>query len=463
MENKNTRRDIWIIAMAVAVFVFWKLFTLQFRFGDENVYFYMSNALLHGLVPYRDFFFADPPFFIYIMAGFKALFGSHLILFKTLPILFDSLSAILIYLLLRNKNTFAVLGPVFYLFSFTVLSTSDYVTGAEVMIFFVLLALYLDQNKNYFASGVFWALACLCKLYAGPALLGFLFYKLIAKEFLPLRSVILGGIAATAIIMLPFLVFAPHQTFYDLIIHQFHRPAGINKWNIFSVFTQFEWLLIISGIGGIFITRNKLWIYPLIFSLIFFLLYRDLYYLYLHLLFPFIVFLAVECVEFLNKQREEIVWTFMVFYACTFIYVIAGYVNIYQMQGIFSQPQEIAETLKNAPDNLSIYGAEEVAPLVALLSGRKIFNNIIDTNIQNFVTKAQNLELISKNAAESGIYFVARVANYPEQNIHDTGFEGYFDKKVFDSSCALYKSFDRISPNDPLNQVAIYRCILYTP
>jgi hypothetical protein len=50
------------------------------------------------------------------------------------------------------------------------------------------------------------------------------------------------------------------------------------------------------------------------------------------------------------------------------------------------------------------------------------------------------------------------VANYPDQNIKDTGFEGYFDKTIFDSSCVLFKSFDRVSPDDPLNQVAIYKC-----
>ncbi|OGJ04262.1 hypothetical protein A3F97_02135 [Candidatus Nomurabacteria bacterium RIFCSPLOWO2_12_FULL_41_10] len=458
MENKNTHRDIWIVALAIISFALWKLSSLQFRFGDENVYFYMSDAILRGFIPYKDFFFADPPFFIYMMAIFKAIFGSHIILFKTLPILFDSLSAILIYLLLRKNNIFAALGPIFYLFSFTILSTSDYVTGAEVMMFFILLALYSDQNKKHFWSGAFWALACLSKLYAGPALLGFLFYKLISKEFLPARNIILGGLAATIVILLPFFILAPHQVFYDLIIHQFNRPTGINKWNILSVFARFEWLLIISSLLGMFIAKNKSWIYPLIFSAVFFLLYKDLYYLYLHLLLPFIIFLAVEFAAFLNKKREEIAWAFIVFYIFVSFYSISGYVNTYGPQGIFNQPEEIAEALKTAPEDFPAYGAQEIAPLVALMSGRKIFGNVIDTNTQNFAAETQNLDLISEKATKNGIYLVARVANYPEQNMQDTGFEGYFNKKIFDSSCKFYKSFDRNSPGDPLNQVTIYKC-----
>mgnify|MGYP001566575500 CR=1 FL=1 len=459
MENKH--KHIWIVVLVVASFVVWKLSTLQFRFGDENVYFYMSDAVLRGLVPYKDFFYADPPFFIYLMAGFKAFFGSHIILFKILPILFDSASAVLIYLLLRKNNVFAVLAPALYLFSFTVISTSDYVTGAEIMIFLMLMALLFDQNKKHYWSGVFWALACLCKLYAGPALLGFLFYKLISKEFLPIRNIILGGLGASILILLPFFILAPHQALNDLIIHHLHRPLGIDKLRIFGVFFSFEWLMVISAIAGIFIAKNKIWAYPLLFSVIFFLLYRDLYYMYLHLLMPFIAILAVEFLEFLNKKKEEFSWSLIAFFIFVASYSIYGYVNIYAPQGIFREPQEIAEALKNAPENLPAYGSIEMAPLVALMSGKKIFDNVMDTSVQNFASGGQNLSLISEKAAKSGVYLVTRVANYPEQNIKDTGFEGYFDKKVFDSSCALYKSFDRISPDDPLNQVAIYKC--YNP
>ena len=170
------------------------------------------------------------------------------------------------------------------------------------------------------------------------------------------------------------------------------------------------------------------------------------------------VILAVEFVDFLNKKREELAWVFIALYVCVIIYSISGYVNIYQPEGIFYQPEEIATALRNAPGNLPIYGEDEVAPLLSLMSGRQIFDNMIDTSIQHFASGAQDMNALSEKAAENGIYFVARVANYPDQNIHDTGFEEYFDKKVFDSSCKLYKAFDRSVPDDPLNQVAIYKC-----
>jgi hypothetical protein len=458
METKNNARDWWIIGAVIAVFALAKLSTLHFRFGDENVYFYMSDAILRGFIPHKDFFLADPPFFIYMMAGFKALFGSHLILFKTLPIFFDILSAILIYLLLKDRNSFAILGPIFYLASFTVLSTSDYVTGAEIMIPFVLLAFLLDQKGKPFWSGVSWALAALCKLYAAPALIGFLIYKFIAKEFSNIKNIILGGLVTTIIIMAPFFILAPHQTFYNLITHQFNRPAGLNKWNIFAFFVKFEWLLITAAIWGAFKTKYKLWIYPLIFSAVFFLLYKDLYFLYLHILMPFIAILAVECFEFLNNKRREFAWIFMALFIAIFLYSSSSYMNTYQPQGILQNPEEIAEALKNAPDDFPVYGVQEVAPLVALQSGRKIFNNVIDTNTQNFAAGTHNLNQISQDAVRNGIYLVARIADYPDQNIRDTGFEGYFSPEIFKSSCVTYKDFARPSTDSSSNKVVIYRC-----
>ncbi|MHB0977820.1 MAG: ArnT family glycosyltransferase [Minisyncoccota bacterium] len=459
IKTLSDKKGLVITLIAVLVFALWKLSDLHFRFGDENVYFYMTHAILSGLVPYRDFFLADPPFFVYLLSGFKFLFGSNVILFKTLPVIFDSLSAFLIYLILKKKeNKFAFFGPILYLFSFTVLSTSDYITGAEMMIAFILLALYTEENKKHFWSGVLWALACLSKLYAGPALIGVLIYKIYKKEFADLKKIILGGLVTTFIILLPFIIIAPHQMFYDIIIHQFRRPEGINKWNIFEFFISLEWFILMAGIIGAFVTKNKVWVFSFLFSLIFFLLYRDLYYLYLHLLWPFVALLAIEFVYFLDKNYEDLSWGFIILYVFIIIYPISVYTNNTSREGIFSNPEEIAQVLRLAPNNLPVYGTQEVAPLIALLSGREIFENKIDTNTQNFASGTHNKDEISKNAASQGIYLLARVGEYPEQNIHDTGFEPYFDAKIFKSTCSKLKSFPRPTPNDNLNEIAIYHC-----
>ncbi|MDB5194578.1 MAG: hypothetical protein JWN50_592 [Parcubacteria group bacterium] len=448
------------MAATVAIFLIWKLTSLHFRFGDENVYFYMTHAIQHGLLPYKDFFLADPPFFIFLLTGFKALIGTHYLLFKTLPPLFDAASAVLIYLILiRNSTRFAWLGPAFYLFSFSVLSTSDYMTGAEVMIFFILLANLLDQHGKSFWSGVSWALACLCKLYAAPALIGFLIYKLLKRERHALRNIILGGILAALIVLLPFFIMAPHQTLYDLILHQFHRPAGINKWNVWQLFLGFEWLLILAACVGAYYTKHRTLVFELALSAIFLLWYKDLYYLYLHLLMPYLALLAAEFVSSLSVKKSELAWGFIGLYVVILMYPLLTYTSTFAPQGIFENPQEIADALRLAPKSLPAYGAQEVAPLVALMADRPIFENIIDTNTQNFAAGTHNLKNISADIQKSGAYLISRIADYPDQGVTDIGYESYFDPNVFTSSCTKFKAFTRPNPADLLNDVTIYTCL----
>ena len=76
---------------------------------------------------------------------------------------------------------------------------------------------------------------------------------------------------------------------------------------------------------------------------------------------------------------EELAWGFILLYVFISIYPIVTYINTYAPQGVFENPAEIANALKTAPDNFPVYGVQEVAPLVALMSGRTIFENI-DTN-----------------------------------------------------------------------------------
>lgn len=400
----------------------------------------MSDAILGGLMPYRDFFVADPPFFVYLLSLFKLSIGGKLILFKTWPIIFDSLSAALVYLILKRKGVFfAALGPVFYLFSFTILSTSDYVTGAELTIFLMLLGIYLDLLGKPFWSGVSWAASCLSKLYAAPALIGFMLWKLLHKEFASLSRIIMGGLSATFVVLLPSLISVPKELWHDLITHQFNRPAGLDKWNVFRLFIEMEWLLIALGFAGTLLKKGQAFLLPFVFSAAFFLLFRDLYYLYLQILMPFLAIGLAVFMDAIREKDKDIVSASIAIAACIALYPVFAYMHTFAPDGIFADPQVVALSLQEAPENLPVYGPQEIAPLVALMSSRQLFRNIIDTNTQNFASGTHDRSTISNEAVENGIYLVAEGEPYL-----------YFDNAIFKTSCSLYKSF----PGD----IAIYKC-----
>lgn len=430
---KRLSNTDWLVAAAILLFALWKLASLHFRFGDENVYFYMTKAIGDGLLPYRDFFIADPPFFILILSAYKWFIGHHFILFKAWPIIFDCANAVLIYLILKAKSCkLAFLGPVFYLFSFTVLATSDYVTGAEITILLMLAALYADLKERPRFSGAFWALSCLCKLYAAPALIGFLAYKLYAKDFVHVRKIVIAGIITTVIILAPFALIAPHQLYYDLILHQFNRPEGLQKWSVWGFFAQMEWPLIIAALGGVLIARQRAFAASLALAALFFMLYRDLYYLYLHMLVPFLVILAVKALgELRERMGSEMLGAALVLYLLVSLYPVSSYITRFATESIFPNPEPVAAALSTAPQPYPVYGIQEVAPLVALVADKPIFGNVIDTNTQNFAAGTHDRDAISKQAVENGIYLVTH---------EDTLL--YFDTDLFKRYCALYKSFD---------------------
>lgn len=143
----------------------------------------MADQFFRGVLPYRDYFLADPPLMIIILGGIKWLVGKNVLFLQAVPFLFEAASSGLLYLILKKeKVSLAFLAPALYLFSFSILSTSDFVTGVQLVNFFALSAFYFYQKDSFKTSGFFWGLAFLVKLYGAFLLLGFLIFLFSQKK-----------------------------------------------------------------------------------------------------------------------------------------------------------------------------------------------------------------------------------------------------------------------------------------
>lgn len=461
--NKSTAGKIFVW-LSVAAWLLFKLSNIDFRLGDGNVYVYMANQVLNGYLPYRDFLLADPPVLIMFLAPLKLLFGPNLLFFQAAPIIIEAGTALLLYFLLKKRgNPFAALAPGMYLFSFSILATSDYFTGVQLVIFLAALGLLFDENKRPGLSGASWALACLVKLYAAPALIGFLIYKFINKENKEALKVIAAGAATALLIMGPFLIISPAEVLKDTIWMHWHRPAGISKLNVFWVFASQETALLILGILGMLVAKSKKIILPVLFSLIFLLGFRDIYYLYLDILLPFLVMAALLLGEKIhnleNKNKNSVLIMILALYILFGWRSFAAYQKEFYPLGKFSDARQIADFVKSLPLDLNLYGSHEITPLLALLSGRRIFNNYIETNTQAFASGALDLDAMSRAAAEHGVYLMAQVTDLPKLNVFDFGYSGYFSEEVFKKYCRLLKKFPH-GTAEAGESIAIYRCAL---
>lgn len=457
-------KKIWpyiFVGLSVLGFLSFKFSNLYFRFGDGNAYIYMAQAILSGDTPYSDFFLADPPLFLLFLLPFKLILGDHLIWFQILPAMLESGTAILLFLILRGRsNGFAFLAPAIYLFSFTVASTSDFLTGLQLAVFLMVAAIFANEKNRPVVSGFLWSISFLTKLYVFPAYLGFVIYLYFRGERRDLKKIIIGTGVGLGLIMLPFFLASPQKVFDYMISHQFSRPKGLSKIDVFGFFLAREWLLITLGTVGAYFLRRSYLFYSWILTLTFFILFKDIYYLYLGSLMPYLVLFSLILID---KFWSLVDWTrnlakvglilLMIFIPHAFM----GYAKDFSTRSRFTNLYEIGNYVKTLPDSLPLYGSHEVAPLIALASNRNLFGNFIDTNTQAFGSGAQDLSSVSAALVEEGGYVVGRISHYPELGIFDGGYGGYFSEELFQKYCQRVKEFVDTG-NETSNQIVIYRC-----
>jgi len=448
----------FFVGLSGAVYLFFKLKNLTFHFGDGNAYLYMADIFWKGSLPYRDYFLADPPFLVIFLTALSKFFGKHLLLFQLVPIFFEIGSAILIYLILKRfKSPLAFLGSIFYLFSFSILATSDYLTGVQVVVFLILAAILAWLKNKFFWSGLFWSLAILTKLYALAGFSGFLVFLFWKKgELKKTASFFLGGLLGLGLFLGPFLVISFKSVWQYLVMHQLNRPAGISKGSIFSFYLKREWFFILGALAGLIISRKKIIVFPALGLIIFFLIFQDLYYLYLNSFFPFLIILTILFLGWVFKKNQILGKTLIFIYGICLLFSVAFYDQDFNEKGEFRNVQEIAQFIATLPA-ADLYGSHEVAPIVALMTQRRLVGNYIDTNGQAFASGGQDLKKASAETCQGKAYFLAKITDISEREIEDFGFDAYFDRNIFNECCQAIKKFPDTSGNQ-FNRVAIYQC-----
>ncbi len=462
---KKHKLELIAVFLPILLFLAYKLSSPEHRFGDGNAYFYMADILLKGQVPYRDFLIADPPLLIYLLAPVRAIIGNNLELFLALPPLVDAITALVLFLnLKKHRYKFASLAPAIFLFSFLIISTSNYVTGLHIVLLLLNLALLFD--KKPFLSGVFWGLASMIKLYTAPGLLiycGWLLYK---KHYSALIRLLIGFALTCLLIVLPFLMLAPVQLIEQILLHQFNRPPGISKLRVFTFFFVNDLMLIILGVAGFIFSNKELVKKVFLFFLawlIFYLVFKDLYYVYLGILAPWLTIGVIGLFEFIViKWRQDglgkkISISLILLLFFSHLPALNYYYQNIRLDGLFIQADEVAQYINSLEPGVPLYGSHEVAPLIALMTDRELFNQYADTNAQVFGSGALDIKQVSKEAMEEGVFLLTKIANLEINQQIDSGFEGYFDREIFDQYCQRLEIIDG-SKREVFTDVGVYWC-----
>ena len=459
MEIKN--KSFICLLAGIAAFFILKVFEMQFKFSDGYTYMYMGKLILNGLVPYKDFFFASPPFQIYFLSFFEIFFGKNIILLKFIPIVAVIGSSIFIYLFMKKKfgEWQGLTASLLFLFSFLVLLTTDYLTGISVTTFFILGMAYFIEEDKPFVAGVFGSLALLTRLYSPFPIAGALVYYIIYKRKEILKFVI-GLLSLFLPVSIFFQIISNGNYLSQIFFFRLNLISGIglSKLSVVWFFLVGDFVLILGSLFWLLFDKEKkkltLPVLMTFVSIIFYVVYSDIYYLYFGLIIGFLSMFSAkflfEFSDFKNFKKVLVALLVILILFNSFLYIQnhASSANI-------TFTNDIVNFVKNNSNSSdTIYGSFELTPLIGILSERKLAGNIADTNPKNIMISAYNLQDLEKKIA--GVKFIISKVNIlPDGEIAD--FDASTPLDYINKNCNLTKTYN-IEKDYSSNAVVIFEC-----
>jgi uncharacterized membrane protein len=448
------------IALLILTFIIIKSASFGVRLSDTNIYFFTGYKLLEGQVLYRDIFFTNFPLLPYLSSIYFLLTGGSLSLFFLTPVIEVSAVSFLIYLIAKEKtgNTYlSITSSVLYLFSFIILSTSDHQTGVFFASLAAVLSYYCYLHKKYLVSGVFIALTLLTKVYFLPVLLALLTIFIIDRKWKQTLRFLIGAGITGIIIMLPTLLFALPDFINNVFMYSLTRSQGIEKSGIFWFFITHDFILFVLLLFNLFnIKTNRFFGLVSLFGILFVFFYKDVYYLYLNFLIPFLALSFPEFYKIVHKNfslQKAILPTIIVPFV---FYSLITYVNGFQDLQKLNNLSEITNAIKNENPKV-LYGVNDIAPVLSYTSGVPLLNNIIDTNSNIYRKGILNAKKLTSDAITQKGMIIAHGLSYPEYGVEEAVVDEIFDKEQIKKSCKLVKSFT-IKMEGPENRLNLLRC-----
>ncbi len=441
-----------IVLLLIFIFLALKIPQVDFRYGDENIYFYMGQLVSQGQLPYVDFFFASPPPQILVLAFFILFFGFNIFLLKLIPLLCVAGTAWLIFQLVRKKagELAGIFAVTFHLFSFVVLTTSDYFSGVEMVVFLILLAAYFLEKGRPIWSAIFATLALLTRLYAAPLVVALAFYVLISQRKNLWKFALTGTGVFLGANLLLYLAFGQNYL-NDVLFYHLSKFEELDKTRVFNFFLRWDWLLLSLAAVSILIVKWKKIILPLLAAIlvgVFLFWFKDIYYLYFNLLLPFLAILAgvvlAEILRIWSWSKKSFVISLLV--VIFFLLILSGYNGYYYFQDHAGAARinyfsDLAEWLKNnSQPTDKIYGSFEIVPLLAGATGRQIAGNFIDTNNKTFSTGMFKLAEREKILAqEKPKFIITKVLIDNQGNLLELG--SFISLEFLQKNCQIAKQY----------------------
>lgn len=440
------------------IFFVFKAANSGIRFSDTNVYFYTAQELLKNHLLYKDVFFTNLPLFPYISAFYSIIIGNKLNLYYLTAAIECAITSLLLfyYAHKKSKNILtAIMVQTIYLFSFIILSTSDHQTGVFLASLFSVIAFLLLDKRWYFFSGLFLGLMVVSKAYYLPVGCGIILYSFLCHRNESFK-LLMGFFISISICILPVIILTPKNFIQDVFQYSLFRSQGVNKINLFIFFISHDLILACLFIYSFLnYKKNLLLFFIILFSALTVLFYKDVYYLYLNMMVPFLTLSFMDLVQILTRKKTAAIGIFIGAGTCLLIGTVV-YVNRYaSLQKITNIDDYIEVIQKEKPRYL--YGTMEITPALAYLANIPLLNNIVDTNENLFNSHKLNATILTKQAINSKTIIVSKGVFYPAENIINPLMTSAIDSSQVKEYCSQLQRYP-ITSEGVINAIFLFKC-----
>jgi len=385
--------------------------------GDEFTYFYMGKLIASGEIPYKDFFFAHPPLQIFLFAIIFKLFGFNLILLKAVPLLFNIISAIFLFKIMKKySNMHAILSTALFLFTYTIMLEATYSYGIEIATAFVLISIFYLTKKSFLTSGILYGLASITALQS-LILIPAVFIYLFIKNRKAFYKFLIGFLLVFLIFNLFLMIFFNN---YLTDVYKFHFIKPKIEGGSAKIFGNFIFnnLFLICLFILFFIFNLKknfkkysLFIFIIIIYLLFLVVSSRIFTYYFIIIIPFIAILASQGLISLSKKikTKNIRYFFIIFILIIFLTNVFSTTNYLHKKDFqdFQSLDELINFIKiNSKPTDEIFGDLYTTPMLSLFTNRKIAFNFVDTNALRFLSNLPPIENVLQRINEEKTKFV---------------------------------------------------------
>ena len=247
VAQPNERVARWIsfgsFALALSLYVYQLTVPSMPAYYDSGVYVAGATALVHGILPYHDFTFVNPPGILYLLAPIAAvgrILGVHFVLVcgRWLSVLVTASVAGIASWMLRGRGTIAMLFAGALTAALPIVDTVS--SAVKLDAFCVALSLigaelvlpYLSANssasdlgrRRAVASGALFGLAGAIKLWAIFPFLALVLCVIVWRRARAV-NVVLGAGAGFLVLVLPFFIVDPGAFVHQVFADQLSQPS----------------------------------------------------------------------------------------------------------------------------------------------------------------------------------------------------------------------------------------------